>query len=81
MAISLDFSGKTVMVVGGTSGINRGVAETFARHGAKVAVASRKAEKVQDTVTALTGLVPKADGFTADVRNIAELEEGFQKNG
>ena len=48
-----DFSNKVVVIIGGTSGINRGIAEAFARTGAKVAVASRSQEKVDDTVAAL----------------------------
>ena len=39
MADGFDFTGKTVMVFGGTSGINLGIAKAFARHGAKLAVA------------------------------------------
>ena len=53
MSLTIDFSNKTVVVIGGTSGINRGVAELFARHGARIAVASRSDDKVQDTVTSL----------------------------
>ena len=34
----LDFSGKTVLVVGGSSGIGNGIAQAFRRHGATVLV-------------------------------------------
>ena len=34
----IDLSGKSVFIAGGTSGINLGIAEDFARAGARVAV-------------------------------------------
>lgn len=79
MSISIDFSNQTVLVVGGTSGINRGIAEAFAKQGAKVAVASRSQDKVDDTVKALQDLGAEAMGFSADVRNIEALAEGMEK--
>lgn len=78
MAITLDFSERTVVVVGGTSGINRGIAELFAQHGARVAVASRKQQKVDDTVASLKELGADARGFVADVRDMEALEKGMQ---
>lgn len=75
--ISIDFTNKCVVVIGGTSGINRGIAECFAQLGAKVAVASRTQEKVDASVRALRSYGAQAFGFCADVRNFAELEEGF----
>ncbi len=66
----------TVLVVGGTSGINRGIAEGFARDGARVAVASRSEEKIEATVTALRGLGAEAEGFQADVRDPDALTRG-----
>ena len=73
----LNFARKTVVVVGGTSGINRGIAEAFASHGARVAVASRKQEKVDDTVAALKALGTDAMGFVADVRELETIERGL----
>ncbi|MFT5219169.1 MAG: NAD(P)-dependent dehydrogenase (short-subunit alcohol dehydrogenase family), partial [Gammaproteobacteria bacterium] len=77
MSMTIDFSNKTVVVIGGTSGINRGVAELFARHGARVAVASRSEEKVKDTVASLQSLGADAMGFAADVRDLPAIEAGL----
>ena len=78
MSITLDFSDQVVVVIGGTSGINRGIAELFARHGAKLCVASRRREKVDATVAALEKLGAKAMGFVCDVRKPDELTAGFE---
>lgn len=73
----LNFAEKRVLVVGGTSGINRGIAEAFAREGAHVAVVSRKQAKVDDTLAALRKAGASAvHGFAADVRDAAALAEG-----
>jgi len=78
MTIKLDFSNKVVVVVGGTSGINRGIAELFARHGAKVAVVSRTQKKVDETVNSLEELGAKAMGFSADVRDPEAIDAGLK---
>ena len=77
MAIKFDFSNRVVVVFGGTSGINRGIAEAFARNGAHVAVASRKQENVDATVRHLKTLNAEALGFVADVRDFDAVAETF----
>ena len=58
-----DHSGKAVLVVGGTSGINLGIALAFARAGAHVAVVSRSPDKVAAAVEQLRALAaPGARG-------------------
>ncbi len=73
-----DYSDKNVVVVGGTSGINRGIARSFAKAGARVAVASRDPKKVEDTVAELASLGATSTGFSADVRDQPALAEGLQ---
>ena len=77
MTTKLDFTGKNVFVVGGTSGINLGVAKGFARWGANVAVASRKQDKVDNAVNELQALGAKAYGVAFDVRHFDDVEAGF----
>jgi NAD(P)-dependent dehydrogenase (short-subunit alcohol dehydrogenase family) len=67
--LTVDFSGTTVFVAGGTSGINLGIAEGFAAAGARVAVMSRSKEKVDAAVTRLQALGAQAIGEAADVRD------------
>ena len=67
--VTVDFSGTTVFVAGGTSGINLGIAEGFAAAGAAVAVMSRSPQKVDAAVTQLQALGAQATGIAADVRD------------
>lgn len=60
---------KTVFVAGGTSGINLSIAQRFAREGARVAVLSRKQEKVDSAEASLQAIGVETLGFAADVRN------------
>lgn len=70
MASVFDFSGKTVAVFGGTSGINLGIAEAFAEAGARVAVVSRSKDKVDAAVARLSAKAAEAIGYCADVRDV-----------
>lgn len=73
MTTTIDFTGKTVMVFGGTSGINLGIAHAFARHGARLGVASRSQDKVDAAVDALSHTTP-ALGYSLDVRDFDAVQ-------
>ncbi|WP_224824567.1 SDR family oxidoreductase [Cognatishimia sp. MH4019] len=74
MTASFDFSGKNVFVVGGTSGINLGIAKAFAAAGARMGVASRKQDKVD---AAVAELGEGALGYSFDVRNFDDIAAAF----
>ncbi|WP_278312691.1 SDR family oxidoreductase [Lolliginicoccus levis] len=74
---TLDLRGKVVFVAGGTSGINLGIAEDFARAGANIAVQSRSQDKVDATVANLKEFGVAAFGAAADVRDYAATEEAL----
>jgi NAD(P)-dependent dehydrogenase (short-subunit alcohol dehydrogenase family) len=78
MSKVFDFSGKTVFVSGGTSGINLGIAEAFAAAGARLAVISRKQDKVDAAVAALKAHGGEVIGFAADVRDYAAVETALK---
>lgn len=75
----LDFSGRKVFIMGGTSGINLGIACAFADRGAQVGVASRSAEKVQSALAQLSRPGRPATGFAADVRDTEALGAGLDR--
>ncbi|AXQ31097.1 SDR family oxidoreductase [Solimonas sp. K1W22B-7] len=73
-----DYTGKTVFVAGGTSGINLGIAHAFALAGAQLVVMSRRQDKVDAAVTALKAHGGVALGFSADVRDPAATEAALK---
>ncbi|WP_163835191.1 SDR family oxidoreductase [Spartinivicinus ruber] len=75
---AFNFNSKRVFVMGGTSGINLGIAKCFASHGAQVAVASRSQEKVDKAVSELQTLGAEAIGFSVDVRDADKVKETFK---
>lgn len=74
-----DFSAKTVIVAGGTSGINLGVARKFAQAGAKIGVISRSPEKVTAAIELLSRPGNQVHGFSADVRNYDQIATGLKQ--
>ena len=78
-APEFDFTGKTVMVFGGTSGINLGIAKGFAAAGARLGVASRSQDKVDAAVAQLGNDAGPALGFSLDVRDAAAVKEAVDR--
>lgn len=85
MRMDLDFKQRHVVVFGGTTGINFGVAHAFARQGANVTVVSRKVENVEAASSALRQYGGAVHGVTADVRDFEAvgraLAESVEKFG
>lgn len=79
MEVAANAGGATVFVAGGTSGIGLGIAEGFARAGARVAVMSRSQDKVARAVDRLRALGSDATGGAADVRDY-EATSGVLKS-
>jgi 2,4-dienoyl-CoA reductase [(3E)-enoyl-CoA-producing], peroxisomal len=60
---------RVALVTGGGTGICRGIALAFARHGCHVAITSRKMEHLEPTVEELRGIGVRALARAADVRD------------
>ena len=74
-----DFTGHHVFVAGGSSGINLGIAQAFARAGARLSVISRSAERVERAAAGLRELGNDALGIATDVRQPQAVELAFTK--
>ncbi|MFA7510006.1 MAG: 3-oxoacyl-ACP reductase FabG [Mycolicibacterium vanbaalenii] len=59
--------GRSAIVTGGSKGIGRGIAETFARAGVNVVITGRTQADIDGTVAGLVGLPGTVTGVAADV--------------
>ena len=71
------FSGKTVFVTGGGSGINLGIARTFAGLGANIGICGRSQERLDAAATGLRELGAKVSATSADVRVPEQLQSAI----
>ncbi len=69
------FKDRTVFVTGGGSGINLGIAKSYAAVGAKVAICGRTEERLDQAKGELEALGAKIHAVVADVRDYEALQD------
>ena len=65
---------KSVVVTGGSKGLGRGIAQVFAREGAKVLVVARQPDAGEQTATEIVDAGGTASFFRADISNWDDVE-------
>jgi 3-oxoacyl-[acyl-carrier protein] reductase len=72
--MDLKLAGKTALVLGGSKGLGRGVADALAGEGVAVAVVSRGKEAVDKAVAEITARGGRAIGLTGDTSDWASID-------
>jgi NAD(P)-dependent dehydrogenase (short-subunit alcohol dehydrogenase family) len=72
-------TGKAALITGGGTGIGRAIAVAFAREGAKVAVAGRRVEKLQEALRQMEAHGGETLAIRCDVSNAEDAERGVEE--
>ena len=70
--MDLGIEGKVALVMGASKGLGRAIAAALAREGARVAISSRSAERIEATAAGIDGDVR---GFAADTEDLDGLPQ------
>lgn len=72
--MNIDLTGKTAVIVGGSGGLGEAMAHALSDAGASIALVARNAAKLANVRNAIARNGGKADFFTADVTEEADVE-------
>ncbi len=72
--LSRSIEGRVALITGAASGMGRATAHLFGDEGAAVAVVDRDTKRVDDVVNELRAEGKRAEGFTCDVSDAAQVE-------
>ena len=76
---TMELSGKTAIVTGGTKGIGRGIAEALVKEGVNVCLSARSRKEIDEALLALSALNGGGvTGIVSDVRNYTQIEALFE---
>lgn len=79
--MDLQMKGKNCVILGGTRGIGRAIADTLADEGANIAICARNAEQVATAVAEIQAKGVKATGASVDVTAGADLKSWIASAG
>src|ERR1700731_656312 len=79
--MDLGLKGKNAVILGGTRGIGRAIADTLAAEGANVAICARKADQGAEAVADLRKLGVKATGASVDIMDGPALTAWIEAAG
>jgi 3-oxoacyl-[acyl-carrier protein] reductase len=71
--VDLGIEGRVALVMGASRGIGRGIAAALAREGARVAIASRSLDPVEETAESIAGGAAPFAADTGDLERLAAL--------
>jgi 3-oxoacyl-[acyl-carrier protein] reductase len=74
--VNLGVEGRVALVMGASKGLGRAIGAALAREGARVAIASRSRERIEEAASAISaGTGREVHGFAADTDDLDRLRE------